>query len=86
MKEFKAFQDYVDLLYSVKNKDLLEDLLMGVTTPAERRELVRRLEIVRRLLLEQPHQAIAESLHVGIATVTRGSKELAQGRFKVLKK
>jgi TrpR family trp operon transcriptional repressor len=65
---------------------MLGDFLFGVTTPKERDELVRRVEIVNRLLLSEPQQKIAADMGVGVATVTRGSKELAQGRFKFLGK
>lgn len=58
---------------------------MGVTTEKERGELVQRVEIVKKLLAGEPQQKIARDLGVGIATVTRGSKELSAGRFKTLR-
>jgi TrpR family trp operon transcriptional repressor len=64
---------------------LLEDFLFGVTTDKERSELAQRIEIVKRLIAGEPQQKIASDLGVGIATVTRGSKELSQGRFKALR-
>lgn len=79
------FNEFVDLTYSIKDRALLEDFLMGVTTPKERSELVQRVKIMQRLIAGEPQQKIATELGVGIATVTRGSKELSQGRFKVLK-
>lgn len=78
------FSDFINLTYSIRDKKLLEDFLIGVTTPHERKELARRIDIVKQLLKGVPHQEIAGNLHVGVATVTRGSRELAQGRFKVL--
>ena len=78
------FNDFVELTYRTRNRELFEDLLLGVTTPSERREIGRRIEIVKRLLTGQTHQEIASALHVGVATVTRGSRELGKGRFKVL--
>ncbi len=82
-----SFDDFIALTYStaIRDKMLLEDLLIGVTTPKERRELAQRIEIIKRLIAGQPQQQIAADLGVGIATVTRGSKELAEGRFKALK-
>lgn len=80
------FKDFSELIYSIRDKKLLEDFLIGVTTMKEREELTGRVEIVKRLLDGEPQQKIANDLGVGIATVTRGSKELAQGRFKVLRK
>ncbi len=80
------FYDFIDLTYSIRDKKVLEDFLFGVTTDKERSELTQRVEIVKRLLAGEPQQRIAADLGVGIATVTRGSKELSQGRFKVLRK
>jgi len=68
----------------LKNKDLenMVDFLHGVLTTKELLELSTRIEIVRMLKKGTPQHAIAEELGVGVATVTRGSKEIQQGRFK----
>ena len=79
------FNDFITLVHQTRDKALLEDLLVAVTTPAERVELTRRLDVVGRLLAGEAQHKIAADLGVGVATVTRGSKELAAGRFKVLK-
>ncbi len=82
MTNFNAF---IDLIFSIRDRDLLEDVLIGATTPKERDELARRIEIIKKLINKEPQHKIACDLGVGIATVTRGSKELTEGRFKVLK-
>ncbi len=79
------FNDVISLIHSIRDKAVLEDLLIGVTTEKERSELAQRVEIVKRLLAGEVQAKIANDLGVGIATVTRGSKELAQGRFKALR-
>jgi TrpR family transcriptional regulator, trp operon repressor len=79
------FNDFIELIHSIGDKALLEDFLIGVTTDKERGELTQRVEIIKRLIAGEPQQKIASDLGVGIATVTRGSKELSQGRFKALK-
>lgn len=79
-----TFADLTNLIHDTRDKALLEDLLYGITTSKEREELSQRLQIVKRLLDGEPQHKIAADLGVGIATVTRGSKELTQGRFKVL--
>lgn len=81
-----TFDDVVTLICSIRDKQMLEDFLYGVTTDKERAEIAARIEIVKRLIDGQPQQKIAADLGVGVATVTRGSKELSQGRFKVLRK
>lgn len=80
------FNYFVELTYNTRDKQLLLDFLIGVTTDKERKELVRRVEIIKRLIAGEAQAKIANDLGVGIATVTRGSKELSQGRFKVLRK
>jgi len=80
------FNDFIDLIHSINDKQLLADFLVGVTTDKERSELTRRVEIMKRLIAGEPQQEIAANLGVGVATVTRGSKELSSGRFKILKK
>lgn len=80
------FNDFIELTNSIRDKQLLTDFLIGVTTDKERHELTQRVEIIKRLLAGETQAKIASDLGVGIATVTRGSKELSQGRFKVLRK
>jgi TrpR family transcriptional regulator, trp operon repressor len=80
------FKDVISVIDTIQDKRLLEDFLVGITTTKERDELAKRLEVVKRLLDGQPQHKIAEDLGVGVGTVTRGSKELADGRFKVLRK
>jgi TrpR family trp operon transcriptional repressor len=78
------FNDFITLVHSTHDKDLLTNFLIGVTTSKERRELVRRVTIIQKLLDGETQHKIATDLGVGIATVTRGSKELQAGKFKVL--
>jgi len=68
----------------LKNKTSAEmlDFLKGILTPNELDELMTRLQIVKLLKKGLPHQEIARRLGVGVATVTRGSRELRLGRFK----
>lgn len=79
------FSDVIKLIRTARDEELLEDFLLGLTTPNEREALVQRVEIIKRLLAGEAHHKIAEELGVGVATVTRGSKELASGRFRLLK-
>lgn len=79
------FNDFVELVHGIHDKKLLEDFLVGVTTAKERGGLTVRVEIIKRLMAGEPQHKIAQELGVGIATVTRGSKELSRGRFKVMR-
>lgn len=81
-----SFKNFINLIASTHDEKLLEDFLFSITTPNERHALIQRVEIVRRLLDNEPQSKIAKDLGVGIATVTRGSKELSKGHFKLLRK
>lgn len=59
----------------------MELFLKGILTVKELDEIATRLQIVKLLKKGVSQQRIAKQLKVGIATVTRGSKEIAQGRF-----
>ena len=76
--------DLVEVLLSLKNKDEALDLLRGILTPKELEEIPTRLQIVRMLKSGMPQHQIAAKLGIGIATVTRGSKELQKKRFKYI--
>ncbi len=81
MKIQKDLLELIDILLKVKTKEEMYDFLQGILTPKELLELPNRLAIVKMLKQGVSQQEIAEKLHVGIATVTRGSKELQKGRF-----
>ncbi len=51
-----------------KEPDMLESFLVDILTPAEYDEIARRWQIVKQL--------IAKNLRVGVATITRGAREL----------
>lgn len=80
------FSETINLIHATRDRRLLEDFLYGLTTPKERQEIGRRVEIVKRLLKGETQHEIAGDLHVGVATVTRGSRELGAGRFQILRK
>lgn len=68
--------------FNIKSIHEMEDFLYGLFTPKELLEFTTRLKIVKRLKQGVSQHKIAEELGVGVATVTRGAKEIKQGRFK----
>ena len=76
------FNDLVKIFVEIDSKKEMENFLNGILTPKEKQEFVRRLDIVKMLKKGIPQHEIAEKLKVGVATVTRGSKEIQMGRFK----
>ncbi len=85
----KYKKELVEVLYkTAKNKKLLEDFLGDILTPGEFETIASRWQIVKRLAKGDRQQNIAKELGLGIATVTRGSREIKdkKGGFrKVLK-
>jgi TrpR family trp operon transcriptional repressor len=67
-----------------KDKRLLADFIKDILTPREFDNISVRWQIVKRLAKGEYHQSIAEDLHLGVATVTRGSREMRkkEGGFR----
>ena len=66
------------------DKQLLADFTKEILTPREFENIAVRWQIVKRLAKGEHHQSIAEDLHLGVATVTRGSREMRkkEGGFR----
>jgi TrpR family transcriptional regulator, trp operon repressor len=77
----KEFDDLIDALLDIKTRKGMIDFVEGLLTDQELEEIPQRLAIVKMLKSGVPHHEIARKLRVGVATVTRGSKELQKGRF-----
>lgn len=80
----KYLKELIQLILTIKNERELENFLLGIFTPKELTEIPTRLQIVRMLKKGVPQQKIAQQLGTGIATVTRGSRELKMHRFKYI--
>jgi TrpR family trp operon transcriptional repressor len=74
--------ELVNAFLKQKTKSEMLEFLRGILTPKELEELTTRLQIVKLIKKGLPHQEIARRLKVGVATVTRGSREIRLGRFK----
>ncbi len=80
----KALDELIEVILNLKNREETLDFLHGILTPKELEEIPTRLQIVRMLKAGVPQHQIAEKLGIGVATVTRGSKELHKKRFKYI--
>lgn len=78
----KLLNELIETLLKIDSKEGMRDFLKGILTPKELLELPNRLAIVKMLKKGVSHHDVAGKLHVGVATVTRGSRELQKGRFK----
>lgn len=72
----QLFQHFLKFLLKQDSPAKLEEWLGILLTPKELEELPKRLQIIEMLQAGIPQREIAEKLNVGIATVTRGSREL----------
>lgn len=78
----RAIDSLVDILLEADSKVKMENLLKGLLAPSEIEEFAKRIKIVRLLKKGVGQHEIAKKLNIGVATVTRGSKEIKQGNFK----
>lgn len=78
----KNLGELIVKLLDIKTKQEMKDFLQGILTPKELVELPNRLQIIKMLKKGISHHDIAEKLGVGVATVTRGSREIQKGRFQ----
>jgi len=70
-------KELMEVLFKIsKDKSLLNDFVKELLTPREYENIGVRWQIVKRLAKGEHHQSIAEDLHLGVATVTRGSREM----------
>ncbi len=74
--------ELIQAFLHMKTKAQMLDFLRGILTPKEIGEMSKRLQIVKMLKKGVSQHKIAERLGVGVATITRGSRELKMGRFK----
>lgn len=81
MSKDKKLDFLVSTLLKIEKAKEMETFLLGIFTPQELDEIPTRLQIVKKLKQGVPQHQIAKELNVGVATVTRGSKEIQKGRF-----
>ena len=82
MKNPHWFNELIEAFLVNNTREQMQDFLYGILTPKEIDQLSTRLQIVRMLKKGIPQQKISEYLKVGVATVTRGSRELRNQRFQ----
>lgn len=78
-------EELITELLKHNTKEKLENFLDGILTPKELLEIPARLQIIKQLKKGIPQHEIAKEMGLGIATVTRGSKEIQKGNFKYVK-
>jgi TrpR family transcriptional regulator, trp operon repressor len=75
-------EELIATLFKMDTSEKMKNFLEGILTSKELVEIPTRLQIVKKLKSGVPQHQIAEELGIGIATVTRGSKEIQKDKFK----
>lgn len=75
----------VEQFLKVTTKKEMENFLLGLFTESEREEFIRRIKIIELLKKGIAQHIIAKRLGVGVATVSRGAREIRLGRFITIK-
>lgn len=78
-------KELVALFASAQNAGEVKELLDALCSPAERKTLAERWQIVKALLAGRTQRDVRDTLGVSIATVTRGAREIQYGRGTVQK-
>lgn len=81
MNKQPLFDQFVKEIWQCRDEKALGNFLTAILTQKELTEIPTRLEIVKLLKQGLTQREIAKRLGVGVATVTRGSKELIRGSF-----
>ncbi len=70
--------DICTVLCSISDPDQMQEFLTEILTPSERRDLVLRWELMRRLKKGVSQRQIAVELGISLCKITRGAKILKQ--------
>ena len=83
MTSNKLLTPVVNYLMTQTTEEHMSAALEGLLTPYEQQELINRLQIFELLSQGVSQRQVAQQLGVGIATVTRGSRALQAGSYKI---
>ena len=76
--EMAGFQGLSDVLCDIRDSDQIQRFLEEILTPAERRDLSLRWQLMKMLKQGIPQRKIAKELHISLCKITRGAKILKQ--------
>ncbi len=72
-------EDLIAVLAATDDDTTLRRLLSDLLTPAEKRAVGERWQIVKRLAAGESQRAVRDAVGVSISTVSRGSRQLQYG-------
>lgn len=72
-------KELCDVIVSLRSGREAAEFIQCLLTPSERRKVAERWQVVKRLVKGETHREVRDALKVGIATVSRGARELKYG-------
>lgn len=75
----KSLKELLQILTTARTAKETEVLLEGLLTPQEIEELVKRWELMCRLVQNEPQRRIAHELGVSLGKIARGSRLVKYG-------
>ncbi len=69
-------RDLVDILCEISDSETMHKFLSEILTPAEKKDLILRWELLKQLAEGKPQRAIAADLHISLCKITRGARIL----------
>jgi TrpR family trp operon transcriptional repressor len=84
----RQFDSLIKTLCRIKSRALMRNFLLDLLTPAERKEIGLRWQLVKYLNQGMSQRSIVRKLKVSLCKITRGSRELKLGHngFKAVLK
>lgn len=75
-----GYNDVLKILCDIVDLDQMESFLEEILTPAERRDLALRWDLMKKLKAGVPQRQIAADLGISLCKITRGAKILRQSK------
>lgn len=69
-------KDLIDMLCDISDPKTMHQFLSEILTPAEKKDLTLRWELLKRLAHGESQRSIAKGLHISLCKITRGAKIL----------
>lgn len=82
-------KDLIHILCEITNPEIMHKFLSEILTPAEKKDLTLRWELLKRLAEGKSQRKVASELHISLCKITRGSKILKDSSsfcYQMLKK
>ena len=75
-----GYRDVLKVLCDIDDIDQMESFLEEILTPAERRDVALRWDLMKKLKAGIPQRQIASELGISLCKITRGAKVLRQNQ------